>query len=217
MPHKLTRLYGRGIIYIMNIPLSYFLSLPVPEAMRRDILKGEVLFADDSFPVDLGNFKSWVMEYHNQDPVLQGIVQDDIGLNLRRLGHRGWQLASSNDSSIERRASAGSRALYHASNMVDFINKNYTSNLTLDQIAEQAGLQRNYAINVFTKVMGVPIKQYILRTRLQAAQYKLLKTEEKVSSIAFECGFGSLSRFYDVFNRHFGLSPQKFRQQLSGS
>jgi AraC family transcriptional regulator, melibiose operon regulatory protein len=58
------------------------------------------------------------------------------------------------------------------------------------------------------------INQAIIRHRLDTAQSMLIGTDQPVAEIAFECGFGSLSRFYEAFKGRFKVSPKLFRSRM---
>jgi AraC-like DNA-binding protein len=61
---------------------------------------------------------------------------------------------------------------------------------------------------------GVTFTEYVIGQRLALAHRKLADPRnagEKISSIAFDCGFGDLSYFHRLFRRHFGLSPADVR------
>ena len=81
-------------------------------------------------------------------------------------------------------------------------------------VARAAGLHPNYAMTLFKKAFGITIKQAVTRHRLDAAQSLLLATDASIASIAFDCGFGSLSSFYEAFEKRFSVSPASFRKTM---
>ena len=216
IPHRLSKLRGKGKVYIANIPLSFFLGLLLPDQMREQILVGSVLQSYPSSSVTVDVVKRWEREFCPDEPVLVNILQDDIGLYLRRISHQGWVQAKLATVGDKTSRNISMRKLQHTSHMISFINQYFGESLSVERVASRVGLQPNYALGVFSAVMGVSIKQYILRQRLQAAQRLLTERDDKIAAVAFECGFGSLSRFYEVFTRHFGLSPSKFRRAVRG-
>jgi len=76
-------------------------------------------------------------------------------------------------------------------------------------------LHKNFAMKLFSRIMRVTIKQYINQLRLQHAQALLVDTDKPVLTIALEAGFGSVSRFYHIFQVEFSMSPLKFRNKSS--
>jgi AraC-like DNA-binding protein len=55
------------------------------------------------------------------------------------------------------------------------------------------------------------ITQYLTRRRLVTAQRLLVTSEKNAAAIAYESGFGSVSRFYAVFRDQIGMSPREFQ------
>ena len=53
---------------------------------------------------------------------------------------------------------------------------------------------------------------YLTKLRLYHAKSALVGSSDKILTIAMDSGFGSLSRFYEVFVKDTGQTPQNFRQ-----
>jgi AraC-like DNA-binding protein len=56
------------------------------------------------------------------------------------------------------------------------------------------------------------VHEYLIRYRLARVMQRLSETEEPILAIAFDCGFGSSSQFYDLFRHWIGLTPRQFRK-----
>ena len=70
-------------------------------------------------------------------------------------------------------------------------------------------------MNLFRKVIGVTIGEYLTRRRLSHAHAMLVSTDAKVATVAFDSGFGSVSRFYAVFGDSLGKTPSQYRAEFS--
>lgn len=215
IPHKLTNLKGHGLIYIANIPLAEFLALSIPQPMRDNILQGKVLQADHSVQINKEQFKRWHTEWQINNDTLNKIIQDEIGIVLRRLSLQDWTQVCANLPRKSNTRHISLKGLQHVSKMVAYINQHIQEPVTTAQVSGYVGLQPNYALTLFSSIMRITIKQYVLQQRLELAQKYLMKGNQKITTIAFECGFGSISRFYDVFTQHFGMSPSKFRKHFT--
>ena len=67
---------------------------------------------------------------------------------------------------------------------------------------------------MFKKVTGINYTDYVSRVRIESAKNLLLNPNLRVSEIAYEVGFQSLTQFNRMFKRVFGQSPTAFRARL---
>ena len=71
---------------------------------------------------------------------------------------------------------------------------------------------------LFKRALGVTIRQYILRIRLDHAKHLLRDTEETISSVALNVGFYDHAHFTRIFTRENGVTPKVYRKQsLTGA
>ena len=87
------------------------------------------------------------------------------------------------------------------------------SDLTLQRLAQEAGLSPYHFLRIFERVTGVTPHQYVRRTRLRRAATQLLGEPANILDIVLNCGFGDLSNFNRAFRSEFGVSPRQFRRQ----
>jgi len=95
-----------------------------------------------------------------------------------------------------------------------FINENYTEDLSLEQVAKSANMSSFYFCKMFKKFTGVNFTEYVSRIRIEKARNLLLNPNLRISEIAYEVGFQSLTHFNRVFKRVLGQSPTDFRAHL---
>ncbi|HNX26380.1 MAG TPA: AraC family transcriptional regulator [Phycisphaerae bacterium] len=93
-----------------------------------------------------------------------------------------------------------------------FIDKNFSCDITLKQIAATAGYQPNYFCRIFKQYAGLPLFEYIIQRRIEQAMILLRSTDEKVLSVAYRCGFNDLSHFNRCFQKTVGLTPGQYRK-----
>lgn len=96
---------------------------------------------------------------------------------------------------------------------VDYINENYSENITLKSIAEHANFSPIYFHKMFTAYMGMTPHAYLSKKRLETAKLMLLTTELSMSEIVEKCGFSSNSYFDFHFKKEFGITPSDFRKR----
>lgn len=83
--------------------------------------------------------------------------------------------------------------------------------LTLDRLADLAGLSPAYFHRKFRQLTGETPKQYCLRLRLEAAALRLLLGGRSILDTALDCGFRHHETFSRAFRRRFGVSPRAYR------
>jgi AraC-like DNA-binding protein len=98
----------------------------------------------------------------------------------------------------------------------EYIEKHKTEPLTLDAVAKAAGASVFHFCKVFHKATGLKFTDYVARIRLEDARTQLLNPNRRISEVAYDVGFQSLTQFNRVFKRVFGQSPSEFRDHLQG-
>lgn len=83
--------------------------------------------------------------------------------------------------------------------------------LTLDDLAEMAGLSPFHFARVFRSVTGVPPVEFQTSMRFVRAKELLLTSTASVTDICFEVGYGSLGTFSRRFKQIVGITPAEFR------
>ncbi len=98
----------------------------------------------------------------------------------------------------------------------EYIDKHKTEELSLANVAKAAGASVFYFCKVFHKTTGLKFTDYVARVRLEDARTRLLNPNLRISEIAYDVGFQSLTQFNRTFKRVFGQSPTEFREHLDG-
>jgi AraC-like DNA-binding protein len=96
-----------------------------------------------------------------------------------------------------------------------FIAEHQTEELSLDQVAKSVHTSKFYFCKIFKKATGINFTDYLSRVRTERAKNLLLNPNLRVSEIAYEVGFQSLTHFNRVFKRILGQSPTEYRSQLT--
>lgn len=96
-----------------------------------------------------------------------------------------------------------------------YIEKHKTEPLTLAAVAKAAGGSIFHFCKVFHKSTGLTFTDYVARARLEDARTQLLNPNRRISEIAYDVGFQSLTQFNRTFKRVFGESPSDFRAHHS--
>jgi AraC-like DNA-binding protein len=95
-----------------------------------------------------------------------------------------------------------------------YIEEHQTEDLRLAEVAKAVNTSTFYFCKMFRKVTGVNFTDYVSRVRIEKSKNLLLNPNLRVSEIAYEVGFQSLTHFNRVFKRLLGQSPTEYREQL---
>ena len=99
----------------------------------------------------------------------------------------------------------------------EYIDKHKTEELSLANVAKAAGASVFHFCKVFHKTTGLKFTDYVARVRVEDARTRLLNPNLRISEIAYDVGFQSLTQFNRTFKRVFGQSPSHFRARLSST
>jgi len=94
-----------------------------------------------------------------------------------------------------------------------YIENNFAGELTLDQIANVAGVSRYHVSRAFGEAIGRPITRYVRGRRLTEAAKALASGAADILALALESGYGSHEAFTRAFRDEFGQTPESVRAQ----
>ena len=95
-----------------------------------------------------------------------------------------------------------------------FINEHLDEKLTLDKVSREAGVSSFYFCKLFKQTTGLSFTEYINRRRVEWAKRKLLVPDTRVTEVAFDVGYMSLSQFNRSFLKYSGESPTRYRERI---
>lgn len=95
----------------------------------------------------------------------------------------------------------------------DRIDRDYRSELDLDQLAAVAGISKFYFVRCFEAAYGETPIRYLTRRRLERAQDLLRFANLTVTEVCMAVGFSSLGSFSATFRRFVGESPSAYRDR----
>lgn len=97
-------------------------------------------------------------------------------------------------------------------NVKDYLDKNYQSKVTLDNIAKIFYINKFYLTRIFKEQFGISINTYLVQTRITRAKYLLRFTDLSIEKIGQECGMNDANYFSRMFKKVEGISPGAFRK-----
>lgn len=97
--------------------------------------------------------------------------------------------------------------------MLDFIQKNYSNELTLKEIGEAVFIGERETLRCFARTIGISPIEYLKKYRVKVAANLLTTTDLPVTEICIQCGFNSPSYFSKSFQRVFNVTPREYRKK----
>lgn len=94
-------------------------------------------------------------------------------------------------------------------NSIDYIEKNLKSEISVQELADQANFSMFHYYRLFQMAVGMPVVQYITRRKLLHAVYEI-GGGSKIIDTALAYGFDTYAGFYKAFKREFGYHPKQF-------
>jgi AraC-like DNA-binding protein len=205
MPHGVVRRTEVEEFYWVYVPLVWVLRLGLPSPFMRRLMSGELICDDEPSETDHPMLVRWSDELPHADEARRRLIIREVEARIIRMA-------------LDQSAAVGAErghtevgAVRKVSEMARFVAENHAGPLRLDEVARHVGLHPNYATTLFRRHYGMTVGGYLTRLRVCQAQYLLTSTDREVSRIAFETGFGSLSRFYEAFRDVSGRTPGQYR------
>ncbi len=108
---------------------------------------------------------------------------------------------------------SGPRASRECGQVRRYIDNHFKENLSLDQLAQLAHVNKFYLAHTFRREFGVSPISYLISRRVEESRFLLRETDHSLSLIAQMLGFSSPSYFSQCFRRVEGISPIEYRRQ----
>jgi AraC family transcriptional regulator len=97
--------------------------------------------------------------------------------------------------------------------VLEWMNDEYSSALTLTEASEQAGVHPVHISRSFRNLLGCTFREYLALIRLRRATDLLKRSSTDITEIALMCGFSDHAHFTRTFKRATGLTPTGYRIQ----
>ena len=99
--------------------------------------------------------------------------------------------------------------------IIDYINRHYAEEITLDILAEKLHFSKYYISHLFKDCVGISPGDYLIARKLYVAN-NLIRSGASVKEASLSVGFSNYSNFYRLYKRHFKITPKQFKEQLKG-
>ncbi len=102
---------------------------------------------------------------------------------------------------------------YAVKKIINYLNENYESKISLDQIAHNMYLSPVYISKIFKEETGESPINYLIKIRLEKAKDILLHSKGgSIKSIANKVGYEDVYHFSKLFKKYYGISPLYYKK-----
>ena len=91
------------------------------------------------------------------------------------------------------------------------ISNNLYSNLSIDEFAFLCGMSVSSFKRKFNDTYHESPRRYFAKMKLEKASKMLMSDKLRISDVAYDCGFETISTFNRSFKTYFGVSPSAYR------
>lgn len=145
---------------------------------------------------------------------LMGKVEQVDKLSLEEMREWFFQKSEQLRQGIQLTTADSGKALIQKAKLL--VKEHYNNpNLTIEEISQKLYLSAAYFSSLFKKETGQSFVSYLTKERLSQAVILLETTTDKSYMIAEKVGYSEPNYFSYVFKKHYGLSPSKYRNQLT--
>lgn len=184
------------------------------------------LFSDDML------FQNQLLEIINKGPVMTSVSESpeiaelvnqiireaknkkSFGRQMREMFVKAliMEIARNNDMIPEASTLDGSTSnMAQISAALDYINRNYNSQMKAKEIAEVCGMSETHFRRVFEEYINMSPMEYVNLIRIQRACEMMKKTNDSMDEVANKCGFTTTSTFNRNFKKFLNTSPYQWK------
>lgn len=98
---------------------------------------------------------------------------------------------------------------------LQFVETNYSSKISISEMAKSVGLNKNYFSTFFRENIGVTPQQYIIKYRINKACELMSNEGLTIGDISRSVGYDDTLGFSKIFKKEKGMSPKKYRENVS--
>ena len=216
VPHQLTRVrqVGQGPFKLCNIylPLDAFLMMNHIAGLQVALLGGGMIVLPEAL-CSADQLRRWYSDYRSGDFERAEVVKMELNALFRRAALEQPSFLRPPQHEVGGDRALSSAHIRHVIAMVRHVLENLEKPLRNADITAVTGLHENYALSLFTRIMQVPLKQFVIRMRLMRARALLVESSMAIATVVESSGFSSVSQFYHQFREAYGLSPNALREQ----
>lgn len=96
---------------------------------------------------------------------------------------------------------------------INFIEQKFSTDISVEDIAGQVGVNRSYLGKIFKSSLGKSPKEFLISYRMSKALELLKNTELSIADIGQAVGYENQLHFSRAFKNVYNMSPRKWRNE----
>lgn len=182
----------------------------------------------DGLLVNAGRYDVSILESDYDRDMVDGIMRLIVGeweQNRKEANETIFFLIQTIMAVIKRRLcgmhvpGSGRPADERVASLINYIHTNIYSveRVQAEHLAEVFGCSKHYLGTFFKEHLGMTLRDYVGRYKLSLIENRLKNSSFTIKEISYGLGFTDLSHFNKFFQKHKGIAPKEFRQQIRGA
>ena len=102
----------------------------------------------------------------------------------------------------------------HCARAKAYISQNIDRRITVAEIAEAIGVSKNYLTNVFSSSEGIPLTEYINRSKLSYMMILVRRYGYTLAQAGKHVGFTDVNYISRIFKRYYGMTVTEYKQSF---
>ena len=94
----------------------------------------------------------------------------------------------------------------------DYLDNHYSSDISLDTVAEQLRITPSHLSSIFKKEVGIGFSQYLTNVRITEAKKLLRSSKYNLNEVANAVGYNDANYFSSLFKKETKITPSEFRR-----
>lgn len=207
--HTLTPAKGcNGFVYLLNLD---FLGTIKSASRLMSLLSHPINIVEAEKPtlrLSVSTLLRQMREdYFNTNDLRELLVYSRLLVMVEQLIHSEFD----DDTSAHNRCDKRKEYSDRFNEIINYLNNNYTEDLTVDDVAKRFGLSKYYFSRLFQQYTHYTFCDYLTFRRLKAAEQLMSDQSLSITDIAFQAGFSTLSTFSRVFHKYKKCTPSEYR------
>ncbi len=205
MEDKLIKKVKNKELDSFNISFNRIINSIIDERLEPEIIKTRVMelffrilraIEDKRLVTKLAEYQEGILEVETREELIDitGNISNKIFTVLQR------NFASEDNKEEINRA-------------LEYIEANYQKDLTLEEIAGEAGLSIYYFSHLFKEEVGYSFVTYLNKLRINKAKQLLLENKLNIAQVGYNVGYNDPNYFTRVFKEHEKMTPSKYRKK----